>query len=123
MPFEPFLKAFDIGFYVREVLIFHLPLVIIGFAIRAALRTSGVRFLWLGVLLASALGCSYLWDMIGGFEQIGLCFAAAGILDFSVGTALMAVPDTIYRIIASIVKAHRRRRRRRLQFSEEIQEA
>lgn len=123
MPFEPFLKAFDLGFYAREVLVFHLPLVIIGFAIRAALRSSGVRFLWLGVLLASALGCGYLWDMIGSFEQVGLSFAAVGILDFSVGTALMAVPDTIYCIIASIVKANRRRRRRRPQFSEEAQEA
>ena len=123
MPFEPFLKAFDIGFYAREILIFHLPLVIIGFAIRAELRSSGVRFVWLGILLSAALGCGYLWDLIGNFEQIGLCFAAVGILDFAVGTLLMAIPDTIYRIIDSIIKAHRRRRRRRPQFSEEIQEA
>lgn len=107
---EPFIHAFDIGFYESHILICHLPLVLIGFYIRLELCSSGTRWLWFAALLLSAFGCFYFWNDIAGYERIGICFAAVGVLDFAAGTLVVAIPDNIYMCIAAIIRRRKRRK-------------
>lgn len=107
---EPFIHTFDIGFYDSQILICHLPLVLIGFYIRLELCSSGTRWLWFAALLLSAFGCIYFWYDIGGYERVAICFAVAGVLDFAIGTLVVAISDNIYMFIASIIRRRKRRK-------------